>query len=503
MGIKSTLLLPYAKHCYNSIKKDQINAIADQEKIRKSNISKAQYTVFGKEYGLSEIHNYQQYKNNIPVLHYEKIKPLMERVLLGEKDILWPGKPSYIVGTAGTTSGIKYIPLSKESIPYHFGTARNASMSYAYKNNVLNLFNGKLLFLSGSPKLGRTKGGIPTGRLSGIVNHQVPSWLRRGQVPTYETNIIADWEEKVKGIIREIHTQDLRMISGIPPWVTMFMEQLLDYTQKKSVMEVFQNLKMFVYGGMNYEPYRLKMESLIGHPLLTLETYPATEGFIAFQTEKDDPSLWLNTNAGVFYEFVPIDKIDDPESARIPLEDVKIGVPYAIMLSNNAGLFCSMIGDIVEFTSVAPYRLLVKGRTKHFISAFGEHVIGQEVEKAFSLAMQKHQLPIAEFTVAPMINPKDEGLPYHEWYIEVDKEVDLIAFSKTLDQEMQKVNFHYKELVAGKVIRPLSIVKLTPGSFARYQKSMGKLGGQNKVARLSNNTNIATSLLILSESNRG
>ncbi len=490
MGLKSTLLIPYAKHCLNKIRKDQKNAIADQERIRKSNVSFAKSTVFGKQYGLTEIKTYEQYKTQIPVLHYEKIKSLMDRVLLGEKDILWPGKPSYIVGTAGTTSGIKYIPLSKQSIPYHFGTARNASLSYAYRNNILDLFDGKLLFLSGSPELGATAGGIPTGRLSGIVNHQVPSWLRGGQVPTYETNITPDWEEKVDNIIKEIYSQDLRMISGIPPWVTMFMEQLLAYTDQDNVMDVFRNLKLFIYGGMNYEPYRHKMESLIGKSLLSLETYPATEGFIAFQTDKEDSSLWLNSNAGVFYEFVPIDKINNPESARIPLADVKVGVQYAIMLSNNAGLFCSMIGDIVEFTSINPYRLLVKGRTKHFISAFGEHVIGQEVEKAFSAAIRKHQLTIDDFTVAPMISPKDGGLPYHEWCIEVNPNIDLTDFSHSLDLEMQKVNFHYKELVGGKVIRPLQIRKVLPGSFANYQKSLGKLGGQNKVARLSNDRGI-------------
>lgn len=494
MGIKSTIISPIAKHISKKIDKDQKNAVAHQERIRLSNTKVAASTIFGKDYGLANIKTYDQYRNQIPVLHYEKIKGYMDRVLQGEKNILWPGQPSYIVGTAGTTSGIKYIPLSKESIPYHFGTARNASMSYAYRNNVVDLFDGNLLFLSGSPKLDEI-GGIPTGRLSGIVNHQVPQWMRRNQVPTYDTNIIPDWDEKVMGIIKEIHTKDLRMISGIPPWVTMFMEQIIDYTGKDSVMSIFRNLRLFIYGGMNYEPYRQKMEKLIGKSLLSLETYPATEGFIAFQTDADDNSLLLNTNAGVFYEFVPIDRIDDPESTRIPLEDVKVGVLYAIMLSNNAGLFCSMIGDIVEFTSVDPYRLLVKGRTKHFISAFGEHVIGQEVEKAFSAAMQKHQLPIDEFTVAPMIDPIDGGLPYHEWHIEVDNKIDMILFANTLDLEMQKVNFHYKELVRGKVIRPLQIIKLAPRTFARYQKSLGKLGGQNKVARLSNDRKIVDGII--------
>ena len=494
MGIKSTIISPIAKHISKKIEKDQRNAIAHQEKIRISNTKMASQTAFGKDYGLADIHTYDQYRNRIPVLHYEKIKGYMERVLLGEKNILWPGKPSYIVGTAGTTSGVKYIPLSKQSIPFHFGTARNATMSFAYRNNVLDLFDGKLLFLSGSPKLDKTEGGIPTGRLSGIVNHQVPQWMRRNQVPNYDTNVIPDWEEKVMGIIKEVHQKDLRMISGIPPWVTMFMEQLTDFTNKKTVMEVFQNLRLFIYGGMNYEPYRQKMEHLIGKSLLSLETYPATEGFIAYQTHADENSLLLNTNAGVFFEFVPVDKLSDAESNRIPLAEVKVGIRYAIMLSNNAGLFCSMIGDIVEFTSVDPYRLLVKGRTKHFISAFGEHVIGQEVEKAFASALIKHQLPIDEFTVAPMIDPKDGGLPYHEWHMEVAPTIDLKEFSNTLDQEMQKANFHYKELVEGKVIRPLQLVKLHPGSFARYQKSLGKLGGQNKVARLSNDRKIVEAI---------
>lgn len=494
MGIKSTIIKPIAKRINSKIEKDQRHAIEHQDRIRNSNCKFASKTSFGKDYNLSAIKSYEEFRTQIPILNYEKIKNYMDRVLLGEKDVLWPGRPSYIVGTAGTTSGIKYIPLSKQSIPYHFGTARNATMSFAYKNNVVDIFDGNLLFLSGSPKLDKI-GGIPTGRLSGIVNHQVPQWMRRNQVPSYDTNIISDWEEKVTSIIKEVHQKDLRMISGIPPWVSMFMEQLIDYTGKDSVMNVFQNLRLFIYGGMNYEPYRHKMERLIGKSLLSLETYPATEGFIAFQTHKEDNSLLLNTNAGIFFEFVPVDKLNDPESNRISLADVKTNTQYAIMLSNNAGLFCSMIGDIVEFTSTNPYRLLVKGRTKHFISAFGEHVIGQEVEKAFSSALRKHQLPIDEFTVAPLINPIDGGLPYHEWHIEIDPKIDLTEFAKTLDNEMQKVNFHYKELVNGKVIRPLQIVKLAPGTFANYQKSLGKLGGQNKVARLSNNRKIVDAIV--------
>jgi len=293
MGIKSTIISPIAKLISKKIDRDQMNAIAHQEKIRISNTKTASKTQFGKDYGLSDIKSYEQYKSTIPILNYETIKGYMDRVLKGEKNILWPGQPSYIVGTAGTTSGVKYIPLSKQSIPYHFGTARNATMSFAYRNNVVDLFDGNLLFLSGSPKLDKTEGGILTGRLSGIVNHQVPAWMRRNQVPSYDTNIISDWEEKVMGIIKEIHRKDLRMISGIPPWVTMFMEQLIDYTGKDSVMSVFQNLRLFIYGGMNYEPYRQKMEKLIGESLLSLETYPATEGFIAFQTHADDNSLLI------------------------------------------------------------------------------------------------------------------------------------------------------------------------------------------------------------------
>lgn len=493
MGIKSAIISPLAKYCHKKILQDQSNAVADQYRILKSNIKAAKNTSFGKAYNLSEINNYQSFQHQIPVLDYEKIKPYMDRVLRGESDILWPGKPAYIVGTAGTTSGIKYIPLSKQSIPYHFGTARTATMAFAYKHDVLSIFDGKLLFLSGSPKLDEI-GGIPTGRLSGIVNHQIPRWLRQNQVPSYDINIISDWELKVKSIIAENHYKDLRMISGIPPWVSMFMEQLIDYTQKDNVMDVFANLQLFVYGGMNYEPYRQKMEQLIGKSLLSQETYPATEGFIGFQTDSDDPSLMINTNAGIFFEFVPIHKLSEANENRVPLEGVSTGVQYAIMLSNNAGLFCSMIGDIVEFTSVDPYRLLVKGRTKHFISAFGEHVIGQEVEHAMTNALKQMPIKVHEFTVAPQINPADGGLPYHEWWVEVEDHIELAAFSSLLDSHMQKVNFHYKELIKGKVIRPLKIIKLPFHTFAKYQKSIGKLGGQNKVARLSNDRSIVEKL---------
>ncbi len=494
MGFKSLLIKPIAKKVARDIKRSSKKAVEAQQAIFKELIHTGKKTAFGKEHGFQDIDGYEAFKQQVPIRDYEGLKPYIERIKQGEADILWKGFPAYFAKTSGTTSGVKYIPLTNDSLPNHFGSARNALFNYYARTGHGEWLDGKMIFLSGSPEMDKVA-GIPTGRLSGIVNHQVPSWLRTNQLPSYETNCIEAWEDKLEKIVSETVNQDMRLISGIPPWVQMYYERLLEHTGKSTIKEIFPNYSMFVYGGVNFEPYRDKLEELVGERIPSLETYPASEGFIAFQDNPDIPDLLLNANSGIFFEFIPAAEIFNENPTRLSLADVETGVNYAIIINNNAGLWGYNIGDTVSFTSTQPYRLRVTGRIKHYISAFGEHVIGKEVEEALLSVTRQHNIKVVEFTVAPQVNPADGSLPYHEWFIEFDEVPNnLEGFSQILDREMVKQNIYYEDLISGNILRPLVIRPLKRNAFRDYMKTQGKLGGQNKVPRLSNDRKIADAL---------
>ena len=491
MGFRSFLIRPFAQNIARSIDRWSSDAIARQEKILYQLVAKARDTAFGRDHHFSEIRSYADFKSAIPIRDYEDLKGYIERIKNGESDVLWPGKPAYLAKTSGTTSGVKYIPMSKESTPLHFGTARNAVFNYFARTGKGQWLDGKMIFLSGSPELDEVA-GIPTGRLSGISNHLVPGWLRTNQLPSWKTNCIEDWEEKLEQIVEETKNADMRLISGIPPWVQMYYERLLERTGKRTILEIFPNFSVFVYGGVNFEPYRAKLEELVGGPVESVETYPASEGFIAFQDCFPSQGLLLNVDAGMFFEFVPADEIMNDLPTRLWLKDVEIGVNYAVILHTNAGLWGYNIGDTVQFVSKNPYRIVVSGRVKHFISAFGEHVIGKEVEESLLPVANAAGVRIVEFTVAPQVNPPQGGLPYHEWFIEFDNApADLEVFAMLVDVAMRKQNIYYDGLIAGGILRTLKITALKRDAFREYMKSQGKLGGQNKVPRLSNDRKIA------------
>lgn len=493
MGIRSILAKPFAAFIAAETKKWSQNPHAYQEKLRQYLIREAGHTQFGKDHDFGSVKNYDDFKKNIPVRDYEELKPYVEKVTKGESDILWKGKPAYFAKTSGTTSGTKYIPLSKESVPYHINSARNALLSYVHETGKADFLDGNLIFLSGSPVLDK-KAGINTGRLSGIVNHHVPQYLRTNQKPSYETNCIEDWELKLDTIIEETIHANMTLISGIPPWVQMYFDRIEAKTGKK-IKDVFPNFSMFVYGGVNFEPYRAKLFESIGKKIDSIETYPASEGFIAYQDSQHEEGLLLLLNHGIFFEFIPTEEYFNENPGRLSIEEVELGKNYAVIINNNAGLWGYSIGDTVKFVSKNPYRVLVTGRIKHFISAFGEHVIGEEVEKAMKFTMEKFPgTEIVEFTVAPQVTPA-EGLPLHEWYIEFAKSPsDLAAFELELDNNLRKLNVYYDDLISGSILRTLKINSLTRNAFIDYMKSQGKLGGQNKVPRLSNDRKIADAL---------
>ncbi|MEZ7944745.1 MAG: GH3 auxin-responsive promoter family protein [Flavobacteriaceae bacterium] len=489
MSLKSTLAIPFAKKARKKVYKWAYNPHKTQQKIFKELIKKAKNTAFGKDHNFDKITSYSEFKKQVKVTDYEGLRSYVDRIIAGEKNVLWKGKPLYFAKTSGTTSGAKYIPITKESMPTHIKAAKEALLFYIAEKNDASFVDGKMIFLQGSPVL-EALNGIKLGRLSGIVAHYVPQYLLKNRLPSWETNCIEDWDTKVTAIVEETVNEDMSVISGIPSWVQMYFEKLIDKTGKK-ISEIFPNFNFFIYGGVNFEPYKNKFEALIGKKIDYIELYPASEGFIAYQDSQIEKGMLLQLNSGIFYEFIPANEFYDENPSRISLEDVQLGVNYVIILNTNAGLWGYNIGDTVEFTSLLPYRIKVTGRIKHFISAFGEHVIGKEVEKALNDAIVGTKTTVSEFTVAPQVNAA-KGLPYHEWFIEFENEPENIEeLALKIDTSMQEQNIYYFDLIAGKILKPLVVRKVKKGGFHQYMKSIGKFGGQNKIPQLSDNRKIA------------
>ena len=488
-SIKAFAAKLYAARIYNKINSWASSPFETQERVFQSLIADASATEFGRDHDFKNIRTHADFVKHVPVRDYEDLKPYVEKVVDGEEDILWKGKPLYFAKTSGTTSGAKYIPITKESMPSHIEAAKNAILLYIHETGNAKIVTGKMIFLQGSPIL-ETKNGIQLGRLSGIVAHYVPKYLQKNRLPSLETNCIEDWETKVNTIVKETLNEDLSVIAGIPSWVQMYFEKLIEEKGQK-VGDIFKNFNLFIFGGVNYEPYRSKFESLIGRKVDSVELYPASEGFFAFQDRQNEPGMLLQLDSGMFYEFIVADTFFDASPTRLTLKDVKIGVNYVIIISTNAGLWAYNIGDTVQFTSLTPFRVIVSGRIKHFISAFGEHVIAKEVEHALLSALKTTDVSVSEFTVAPQIAPT-EGLPFHEWFIEFENPpLDIEEFAIQIDVALQRQNSYYLDLIKGKVLRSLKITQVQKGGFQNYMKTIGKLGGQNKTPRLSNDRKIA------------
>ncbi|MBL7692220.1 MAG: GH3 auxin-responsive promoter family protein [Flavipsychrobacter sp.] len=493
MKIKSFLAKPYAYIVHSRVRKGMATAVADQQAILQYLLKSGSRTVFGKEHNFQQLKTYEDFRNAVPIRDYEAFIPWIERIKKGEPNVLWKGRPIYFAKTSGTTSGVKYIPISKESIPNHIAGARDALLCYMAESGNTAFADGKMIFLSGSPELERV-GGIPTGRLSGIVNHFIPRYLRGNQLPSYETNCIEDWETKLEKIVQETMNENMTLISGIPPWMQMYFDWLIQRNEGKKIKDIFPKLQVIVHGGVNFEPYRARLTDSLGGQVDMIETFPASEGFFAFQDRIGGEGLLLNTNAGIFYEFIPAAEIHNENPTRLSLADVKAGENYALIVSTNAGLWGYNIGDTVRFISTDPYRLVVTGRVKHFISAFGEHVIGEEVEYAIMNAAREHDVQVTEFTIAPRIQVSGE-LPYHEWFVEFGTmPTDMDAFATTVNNHLRAKNIYYEDLMSGNILQPLKIRVMKKNTFIEYMRSIGKLGGQNKVPRLGNDRKIADAL---------
>lgn len=488
--IKRSLARIWAKYHVKKSWDFKNNAVKNQEDLLLDLVKTAEKTLFGREHQFETVKNIEDFQKQVAVADYEDLKPYIERAKKGQANILWPGNPEYFAKTSGTTSGSKYIPISKEGMPFQTNAAKSALFHYINQKGNSDFVSGKMIFLQGSPKL-EEQFGIKTGRLSGIVAHHIPNYLQKNRLPSFKTNEIEDWETKVDEIVLETENENMTLISGIPPWLIMYFEKLIERNCVK-ITELFPNLQLIITGGVNYEPYREKMENLLGGKVDILQTFPASEGFFAFQDDYTKEGLLLQTNHGIFYEFIPLENYGKREAKRLTLKEVELNKDYALILTTNSGLWAYSIGDVVRFISKKPHRILVSGRTKHFTSAFGEHVIAFEVEEAMKATVLKNPAQITEFHLAPQVTPENGELPFHEWFIEFEKEPEnLEFFRKTLNKEMRQRNSYYDDLISGNILQPLKIVSLKKNAFQDYAKSEGKLGGQNKIPRLANDRKIA------------
>lgn len=490
MGLKTFIAKQWAKRRIRAVQRWSAHPAAQQRQVLQQLVRTAANTAFGKDHdfaGIRPTHLVAGFQARVPVRSYEELLPYVERAVAGEADVLWPGKPLYFAKTSGTTAGAKYIPLTKESVPMHVKGARDALFFYLHQTGNAAFLNGKMIFLSGSPELEQNPAGIPVGRLSGIVQHFVPRYLQRNRVPTFATNSIPDWEQKVDAIIAETKGEDLRLVSGIPPWVQQYFERLREVTGKAPA-EIWPNLRVFVHGGVDYRPYAPLIQQAFGRDLDLVETYPASEGFIAVQNDRADDGLLLMLDYGIFYEFIPLSAYGQPDAPRLTLDQVETNVDYAVIMSTNAGLWGYSIGDTVRFSSLQPPKLRVSGRVKHFISAFGEHVIQAEVNNALLYACAQTGAEVNEFTVAPQVGETS----YHEWFIEFAKAPEhLEEFAAALDGELRRQNAYYNDLRNGDMLTAPVLQALPLGAANAYMKHIGKLGGQNKFPRLSNDRQIA------------
>ena len=493
MGIRSRFTQPLAEYYTRSRFNKNLNGIDLQNKIFQTLIKEGSNTRFGQDHRFHQIKTLKAYQAAVPIRDYESFRPYIEMIKNGESDVLWKGKPLYFAKTSGTTSGAKYIPISKDSISNHIKTARAALIANVAKNKEASFFTSKMIFLSGSPDLDHL-GCIPTGRLSGIVNHHIPAYLRINQLPSLKTNRIEDWESKLNKIVEESIGQDLRFVSGIPPWIQMYFEFLQAASGGKTIKEIFPNLEVVVHGGVNFQPYEKQLKALIGGKVDFVECYPASEGFFAYHDGSENPGMLLNIDSGIFFEFVPLDELKKENPVRLDLSQINLQEDYAVVISSNAGLWSYLVGDTIRFVSLQPYRIIVTGRISQYISAFGEHVIASEVESALAELIEATESSVKDFTVAPKMKVGEE-LPCHEWFVEFDQEPEnLEIFASKLDALMCKKNIYYNDLIQGGILQKLKVRSLPPNSFKRYMESIGKLGGQNKIPHLSNDRKIVDQL---------
>ena len=478
MSLKAFLFLKYSQWKKRKEYETHRKANFYQTKFLHRILNTNQDTLFGKEHHFSQIKDYDQFQKKIPIRSYEEFLPYLEKVKLGQKKVLTKSDPEYLLMTSGTTAGSKYIPITKTGIKKQIDAALKVLCFYAVHSGTAEFINYKMIFLQGSPALDYSL-KVPTGRLSGVVYHHVPKFFQRNKLPSYEANIIEDWQKKLDAIVEETYREDISLLGGIPPWCLQYFERLLAKSSTFNLKSLFPHLAMYIYGGLDFTNYRDKMKTLLGDGVSCLQTFPASEGFFAFQDSLESEDMLLLLNQGVFYEFRNRQNDNDE---LVTIDGVQLYTRYELIITNDSGLYRYAMGDLVEFTSLDPYRIKVVGRTSQFISTFGEHVIAYEVEKAAERATISLGLKMEDYYVSA-----DAEKRQYVWQVEFFSEDDhtrIPELEAQLDIELALLNKYYNHLIEGKIINKCTVKQVETGFFSKLREKSGKIGGQNKVIRL-------------------
>ncbi len=465
-------------------------------------IDRAKFTQIGKEYGFETISSISTFQERVPLVDYEGVKPYVERLRGGEDNVLWPGEVKWFAKSSGTTSDkSKFIPVSKDALEEcHFRGGKDVLAIYTDIYPETRIFSGKGLTLGGSHQIDNFSNESYYGDLSAILIENLPWWVDFIRTPSQKVALIPEWEKKLDKLTHETLKENVTNIAGVPSWNLVMIKHILDFTGKSNLLEVWPNLELFTHGGVSFTPYREQFQKVIPSPdMHYLETYNASEGFFSIQDDPKRDDMLLMLDYGIFFEFIPVDEVHLPNPKALTITDVEIGKNYAIVITTNSGLWRYIIGDTVVFTSTFPHKIKITGRTKHFINAFGEEVIIDNAERALKTACEKTGALVREYTAAPIyMDYNAKGA--HEWLIEFEVEPsDLNFFATVLDNALCSINSDYEaKRYKGITLAPLVVRPMKEGTFFRWMKERGKLGGQNKVPRLSNNREYVDSLLQLS-----
>jgi hypothetical protein len=461
-----------------------------QEKTLKNLLTKAAPTEWGKKYDYASVKSIREYQSRVPLQTYEDLLPFVERLRRGEINLLWPGEIRWFAKSSGTTSSkSKFIPMSRESLEEcHYRAARDILIIYTFNKPDTKIFAGKGLILGGSHKINQLSNNSLYGDLSAILIENAPSWVELIRIPVKKIALLDDFEKKLEHLTKSTIRVNVTNISGVPSWLLVLIKQILAYTGKSNLLDVWPNLEVFFHGGISFIPYREHYRKLIdGDQMNYMETYNASEGFFGIQDDPKSQDMLLMLDYGIFYEFIPVDRLNSDPPPVCTLSEVEKGINYAIVISTNGGLWRYMLGDTIVFASLAPYKFKISGRTKHFINAFGEEVIIENADKALESACRTTGAIVADYTAGPVFMGT-ELKGSHEWLIEFEHEPDdLQRFTEILDDTLKSVNSDYETKRFKDLNLVMPVIRAVPsGTFNKWLKTKNKLGAQNKVPRLSN-----------------